>query len=88
MVDKVIDDVKAGEKIVVSPKNALIPEDYQRALENSLTFASPLLLVGLVALQAGQSWQEVLLLVYGAALQLAIDLVRKYINKDKYIVEK
>lgn len=88
MADKLLPDLKSTEKVVISPKNELIWEDIKRALYNSAKFAAPLLLVMLFALQAGTPWKDALLLVYGAALQLAIDLLTKFIAKDKYIVEK
>ncbi len=83
-----IPPLKKDEKIVVSGKFEIIYQDIKKALTNSAIFAAPLLLVGLLALQSGKTLDEVMVLVYGAGLQLLIDLTLKYIKEVRYIVPK
>lgn len=85
---KLTEVVKSDEKVVTSDRFELVWQDIKQAVTNSLLFASPLLLIALLGLQEGKSWNEIKGLVYGAALQLVIDLVRKYLTQDKYVVSK
>lgn len=72
--------------IKTSKEYELIWEDIKRAAFNSLVFASPLILMALVGLQQGKTWEEIKGLLYAAAIQLGIDLVKKYLSKDTYKV--
>lgn len=77
-----------ANKVVVSDKNELIWEDVKRVAKNALIFASPLIVLALTELQAGKSWSEISTLVYGAAIQVVIDLFRKWQGEYRYTVEK
>lgn len=44
-------------------------------------YTAPLLLMFLLAIQDGKPVQDALLLVYGAALQVAISFVSKFVSK-------
>jgi len=80
--------IHKNEKVVISAENKLIWEDVKRAAQNALWFATPLLLLALYGLQQGREWKEILPLVYGAAIQLAIDLLKKWQSAKAYVVEK
>lgn len=45
-------------------------------------YTAPLLLMFLLALQAGTPIKDALLLVYGAALQVAINFTSKFVGKE------
>ena len=53
--------------------------DWDKWLKNTAVFAAPLLLVFLVAIQAGTPIKEALFAVYLYALNLTIDLIKKFI---------
>lgn len=72
--------------IKTSQEFQLIWEDVKKAALNSLVFASPLLLMVLGGLQQGKTWEEMSPLLYAALIQLAIDLIKKYLTKDTYKV--
>lgn len=75
----------AKQKIVISPEHKLIWEDVKKTAKNALIFSSPLILLALTELQAGKSFDEIKTLVIGAAIQIAIDLFKKWNGEVKYV---
>ena len=75
-------------KKITSEQFEFIYEDIKKAIFNSLKFGSPLLLIILLALQKGVSFDDIELLAYGWLLQFAIDLVTKFISVNTYSVKK
>jgi hypothetical protein len=71
-------------KLIKSSENELIWQDVKKAIKNSLIFASPLIVLFITQLQAGKTPQEAALFLYAAALQLALDLFKKWANENTY----
>lgn len=61
-----------------SKKFTLNKEDLQKWLYNSFVFSAPFLLVFLLAIQQGKSIQDALYVLYLYALNVTIDLLRKF----------
>ena len=68
----------------ISPEGKLIWEDCKKALNNALVFSTPLLITFLLAIQQGTPVKEAMVLVYMAAIQLLIDLLRKARKESVY----
>ena len=62
----------------VSPRGKINKEDLKSLGRAVLKYTSPLLITFLLALQRGVPVQDALWLVYGAALQLLINLLSKF----------
>lgn len=75
-------------KMVKSGEFELIYQDIKKAIFNAFVFGSPLLLLVLIELQKGNSFEEIKLLVIAWGLQTAIDLVKKFIQVNSYQVKK
>lgn len=75
----------AKQKVIISPEHKLIWEDVKKAGKNALVFSSPLIILALTELQAGKSFDEIKTLVIGAAVQIAIDLFKKWNGEVKYV---
>lgn len=80
--------LKTTEKIINSPKWSLVGEDIKRISKDTLIFASPILVIILTELQAGKGMEEIKPLVATAALQLALNLLRKLTTDKTYVVDK
>lgn len=62
-----------------SKRFTLNNEDITKWLKNALTFLAPLALVWLTAIQQGVSFKDSLNLLYMYALNVSIDLLKKFI---------
>lgn len=60
-----------------SPKGELNSQDWKVIGKQLYKYTSPLLLVFLIAIQRGVPMKDALLLVYAAALQMAINILTK-----------
>ena len=69
---------------MISSNYQLIKNDIKRWGKNTLTFLAPTLLVFLIAIQSGVPVKDALVTVYLWGLNVAIDLLRKYIAITKY----
>lgn len=66
-----------------SKKNSLNKFDWKRWGLNTLTFLAPAVLIFLTAIQAGVPVKDALFSIYLWALNVAIDLTRKFIEGSK-----
>lgn len=86
---KLTEVVSKDEKVVVSKSwTAPIWEDYKAWGMNALKYSSPIILMILTAIQAGQTWEEIKLAVYGLILQNAINIFSKFASEQRYVVQK
>lgn len=86
---KLTENVGKNEKVVTSGKWQMpILQDFQAWGMNALKYSSPVILLILVSIQAGQSWDEIKLAVYALVLQNAINVFSKLAGTNKYVVEK
>lgn len=82
-----MDPKPTKQLVITSVKGKLISQDWQRIGYDTLIFASPLILIFLVQLQAGKSPKEALLFVWAALLQILINLFKKLSTEKVYKVE-
>lgn len=75
-------------KMIKSGEFELIYQDIKKAIFNAFVFGSPLLLLVLIELQKGNSFEEIKLLVIAWVMQTSIDLLKKFISVNKYEVKK
>jgi positive regulator of sigma E activity len=68
---------------MVSPRFYLSDEQKASLKRAVIKYTLPLLLVFLVALQQQVPLKDALVLVYGAALQLAINFLSKFLSETK-----
>lgn len=61
---------------------SLTPEQWKSIGKSLWKYTAPLLLVFLLSLQAGTPVAEAIYIVYGAALQLAINFLSKFLSED------
>lgn len=80
----VYNKLKGCMKKITSEQFELVYEDLKKALFNAFVFGSPLLLIILIELQAGKSFEDIKLLVGAWLLQTGIDLLKKFISINKY----
>lgn len=73
---------------VVSPKFTMVREDWDRLLEQSIVFASPLIIMYLNELQAGKTPQEAAGYVYAALIQILINFLKKLTTEKTYTVKQ
>jgi hypothetical protein len=73
-------------KTVVSPKWALVPEDYEKFVRDAFIFAIPALIVFLTVLQQGGSWEQAGVAVYTWFLSMLINLLQKIASEKTYVV--
>lgn len=66
-----------------SPRWHISNEQWDAIGKQVWKYTAPLLLVFLVQVQSGQPLQQALYTVYGAALQLAINILTKLISETK-----
>lgn len=88
MEQKLTEIVEKNQKVVVSDKKQITKEDLMAWFSNFKKYSAPAILVGLLALQAGKSWEEISWLMYGVLLQNAINIVSKWIGESRYVVDK
>jgi hypothetical protein len=67
----------------MSKRWSLTPEQWKSFGKSLWKYTCPLLLVFLLALQAGTPLSEALYVVYGAFLQVAINFVSKFATETK-----
>ena len=70
---------------IVSAENQLRRQDIERVARNALIFAAPLIILALTELQRGTELRVVVGIVAGAGVQVLIDLLRKFLNENKYL---
>ena len=66
-----------------SKKFSLNKEEILKWLKNTLTFLAPALLVFLTVIQSGGTMNEALISLYLWGLNTAIDLLKKFIQKNE-----
>lgn len=88
MVQKLTEVIEKNQKVVFSGKKEFNWEDLKAFGENALKYSSPVIVMILIALQAGQSWDEIKLAVYAVLLQNAINFFSKWSGEARYIVDK
>jgi hypothetical protein len=66
----------------MSERFSLNKEDVKKWLKNAALFFAPALLVFLIAIEAGTPREEALYLVYLWALNVLIDLTRKFLASN------
>lgn len=71
-------------RAIVSDKNELIWEDIEKWGKNLLVFSSGSIIVALVVLQQGGTFQEALFALYGSMVNAFIDLLRKFSGETRY----
>jgi hypothetical protein len=67
----------------MSKRWSLTPEQWRSFGKSLWKYTAPLLLVFFMALQAGTPINEALYIVYGAALQVAINFLSKFTTETK-----
>lgn len=67
----------------MSKSFSLNNEDVKKWLKNAIIFAAPFSLVFLVAIQQGSDLKDALNIVYLYGLNVAIDLIRKFVASNK-----
>lgn len=86
---KLTEVVAKDEKVVVSKAwSKPIWEDYKAWGMNAIKYSSPVILMVLVSIQAGKTWDEIKLAVYGILLQNAINIFSKFASEQRYVVQK
>jgi hypothetical protein len=65
-----------------SKKWHLSTEQIQSIKQALIKYTTPLLLVFLVQLQSGQPIEQAMFIVYGAALQMAINILSKLVTEN------
>lgn len=71
------------KKNIISPKNTMTREDWEKWGKNVLTFSTPALLLFLTALAGGKTFQEASSVLYLAIINALIDLLKKYTSEVK-----
>lgn len=71
-------------KVITSEAYKLIKQDFIKWFNNQKVFIIPALIVFLVAIQQGASLKEASLAVYTWALGAVLDILRKYVQENKY----
>ena len=69
---------------ILSDKKELIKEDYIKWAKNLLIFSSGSIVVFLIVLQQGGTFQEATVALYGALINALIDLFRKWEGETRY----
>lgn len=87
-MQKLTKNVDKNEKVVISEKRELKLQDLKEWGMNALKYSSPVLLMIALAVQAGQSWDEIKIAVYALLLQNIINVLTKWSGEQKYVVEK
>ena len=88
MEQKLTEVVNKDQKIIVSGKREFNWQDAKEWGMNALKYSSPVLLMILLALQSGKTWEEISIAVYGLILQNAINIVTKWSGEARYVVDK
>lgn len=70
---------------VISNKREIVREDVVKWIKNLLIFSSGSIIVFLVVLQQGGTFQQAGVALYGALVNALIDLFRKWEGETKYI---
>lgn len=70
-------------KKLTSPRWSLSEYQWSSFFKSLYKYTAPLLLVFLLQLQQGKPLNEALWLVYGAALQVAINFLSKFVTETK-----
>jgi hypothetical protein len=66
-----------------SPKFSVSSDQWKMIGKSILKYTGPLVLVFLVSLKAGTPIKEAIPVLYGAALQLVINFLSKYLSETK-----
>lgn len=66
-----------------SPRFSISSEQWKSIGRALVKYTAPLLLLFLLSLQQGAELRQAAILVYGAALQLAINILSKFISETK-----
>jgi hypothetical protein len=69
---------------MISSQYELTIDDVEKWVRNSLIFLAPALIVFLTAIQAGTPFDEAIKIMYLYGLNVAIDLLKKFVNENKY----
>jgi len=63
-------------------RDKIIATDWNKWLKNTAVFFAPFLLVFLISIQNGSDWKDSLNILYLYALNVVIDLVKKFIASN------
>ena len=86
---KTTEVVGKDEKVVVSGKNEIIAEDWKKVAYNFVKFNLPTIaLIFFGALQMGESLESAVKLSLVGLYGVIVDLLTKWKNEVKYVVEK
>lgn len=69
---------------MISKQNKLISQDMVRWAKNTLIFFAPALIIFLSAIQTGTPVKEAAYLIYLWGVNVAIDLLKKFVETTKY----
>lgn len=66
-----------------SSRFTISKEQWQTIFKSLWKYTAPLLLLFLIEIQRGTEVKQALILVYGAVLQLAINIISKFVTETK-----
>jgi hypothetical protein len=68
---------------MTSPRWSISKEQRDSILRSLYKYTAPLLLLFLIEVQKGTPTDQAMILVYGAALQVAINFISKFVTETK-----